>query len=248
MNILAILFAFIVSSYAAADKTECTLVKPSEERELYKAKAPTVAIFPGTGTEDEVQVEFTVPSLIPGKPDQLKRYKIKDKDGSVNLILLNYLARNSDLAPRNLDELLLAALEKHRNYWESAAKDKSVDPILVENALAMNKYIAKAGKTTLTDDERKKILTDVLGPFIDYDTNLKFEYKDVESGRYVSRPAKRLADIFPPEFYDVAVSTSAAGVLKDRSKAGVSTCEYLPVLGRLPKAGKVETIHRPGQR
>src|SRR5690606_9493794 len=112
-----------------------------------------------TGKEEEVQVEFTIPSLVKGQPDQIKRYKIKDKDGSVNIVLLNYLYRNSKNPPSNIDELLVTALEKHRNYWESEDKDKNVDPILVENSLAMNKFISKSNKTILSEDERKKIIT-----------------------------------------------------------------------------------------
>lgn len=248
MKFLTLLLAFTLSSYSYAEEKSCTLVPPEMEREAYKPIPPTVKIFPGTGNEDEVQVEFTVPSLIKGQPDQLKRYKIKDKDGSVNLILLNYLSQNSDTPPSDIDALLLAALAKHRQYWESAARDKSVDQILVENSLAMNKFYAKEGRTAFSQEERQKLISSVLESFLDYDENLKFEYKDVENGAYVSRPAKRLKDILPAEFYEVAASTKAGGKLKDPKKAGVTTCEFLPVIGRLPKAGKVETIKRPGTR
>lgn len=236
------------NSLAAAEKTNCTLVTPSEATEFHQAKPPTVTIYPGTGTEEEVQMEFTIPSLIKGTPDQLKRYKIKDKDGSVNIIMLTYLYQNSNLAPADIDKLLLAALEKRRQYWTTQAKSSGVDAILAESSLAVNNFILNRNKTNLSEEDRKQIIKEVLGPITDYDKNMKYEYKDVENGKYVTRPAKHLSDILPPEFYSVATSTSTGGFLKNRKDPGVYTCEYLPALGRLPVAGKVESIHRPGQK
>lgn len=240
----------------AVEKTQCQL---STDR-ARPSKAPQVIIYPESGVTygDEVQVDFVIPTLSANGNDTKRFIKIKDVDGSVSLMLSLYLAQNSDLAPADIDALLIKALQKRKAFWEDdLAKQKhtppvtpnsGVEPLLIENSLATNNLLLKDNKTSLTSEERKVLITEVLGTMTDYDKTFKYEYREFEGGRFVSKGAKRLEDIFPPELYQSASSTRGKGLIKDKEKAGITNCEYLPTLGHLPKAGDLKSIRRPGQR
>lgn len=237
----------------AAEKTQCQL-------SVQNPKPPHVMIYPESGlTEgDHVQIEFNVPSLSANGTDQKRYLKIKDVDGSVSLMSLLYLSQNSEAPVPGIDSLISKALKKRLDYWmEDLRKQQNkppikpnsgVDPVLVENSIAVNRMLVKDGEKALTEAEKKMILKDVLGPMTDYDKNFKYEYREFSQGKYESKPPQRLADIFPPEFYASATSTSSLGLIKNKENAGKDNCEYLPVHGRLPKAGDVRSIRRPGQR
>lgn len=237
----------------AIEKTKCNL-------SVLNPKPPQVTIFPESGLTngDDVQIEFNVPTLSANGYDQKRYLKIKDVDGSVSLMSLLYLSQNSDISVTENENLIYKAMKKRLAYWEADLKkqqskppikpNSGVDPILVETSIATNRLLVKDGERIFSPAEKKLILKDVLGPMTDYDQNFKYEYREFADGKYTSQTPKRLADIFPPEFYESATSTSSLGIIKYKENAGKDNCEYLPIQGRLPKAGDVKSIQRPGQR
>ncbi|KYG61695.1 hypothetical protein AZI86_18555 [Bdellovibrio bacteriovorus] len=243
---------FLALATQAADKPQCNLA-------VLNPKPPQVTIYPESGLTngDEVQIEFNQPTLSANGNDKKRFLKIKDVDGSITLMNALYLVQNDETLNVDLEPVIYAALKKRLAYWEEDLRKQNskppitpnsgVDPILVETSVATNRMLLKDGKKVFNATERKAIYTDVLGPMTDYDQNFKYEYREFMDGKYVSQGAKRLADILPAEFYNSASSTKYYGVIQDKANAGKTNCEYLPVTGRLPKAGDVRTIQRPGQ-
>jgi hypothetical protein len=234
------------------EKASCPLSKDTP-------KTPTVVIYPDNAlsTGDEVQLDFVVPSASANGNETKRFLKVNDVDGSVSLLSLLYLAQNSDQAPANINDLILKALAKRKKFWVSdlnkqnhkppLVPNSGVNPTLIQNSLDMTDFVFNRSSKDLDTKGREVLIKEVLGTMTDYDATFKYEYREFVDGKFVSKGPARLADLLPKEFYETASSTKGLGKIADKKTIGVSTCEYLPVLGRKPTAGVRSTIQSPNQ-
>ncbi|HRO68272.1 MAG TPA: hypothetical protein PL182_11955 [Pseudobdellovibrionaceae bacterium] len=231
IGIFTVLFFSPLSASLAAPPKKpftCTSERP-----------PTVTVYPGQGADggEEILLVFKTPDEQKWKPAKIQSVKVKDTDGQVNLLLLNYLAQNPTdwtYGPE-FKKALLASLKKRLAYWKTKEADKSVssdDRILITTSVQMNEFLIKKFEKDgdLSKSDMKALITDTLGPFTDYNELIDYEYSEYKNGKFVPQPAKKLSRILPPEFHQTATSTKTGGVF-DVKAIGPDFCAPLPLLG-----------------